>query len=311
MVRARGIQIAVGGQVVNVSNPDKELYPDEGVTKADMVEHYRTVAAAMLPHLKGRPLTLLRHPEGIGVEGFFQRHRMDYFPDWVRTERLPKSDGTVSDAIICDNEATLVYLAAHGVFEFHIRPATVDDLTHPDRFVVDIDPPGPVPVATLRRIARLTRDIYLALGLTPYVQATGGRGFHIVAPLDRSADFRFVRDLAGDLTALMAASEPDLLTVQLRINKRGDRIFLDANRNARGHTFIAPYSLRARPGANVAVPLDWSELSRAAPAGHTIATVRRRLARKADPWSTMDEHAASAGEARERLDAIRARVGLR
>ncbi|WP_205327070.1 ATP-dependent DNA ligase [Glycomyces sp. YM15] len=208
----------------------------------------------------------------------------------------------------CDDEASLVYLASHAVIEFHIRPTTVDKIDFPDRIVVDLDPPEGVPIAELRRIARLTREVYTAIGLKPYLQTTGGRGFHIVAPLDRTAGFRLVRVLAGDIVALMAASEPDLLTVQQRIAKRGGRIFLDVNRNGRGQTFVAPYSLRTRPGAGVATPIDWSELARATPGGYTIASTPRRLARKSDPWAGMDEHAAAPGEARERLDAILAEV---
>jgi bifunctional non-homologous end joining protein LigD len=311
MAGMRPVEVTVDGRTIKMSNPDKVLYPDDGVTKTDVVAHYRAVARVMLPHLAGRPLTLLRHPEGIAQPGFFQKHAMDYFPDWIRTVRVPKSAGGTSEAILCDDEASLVYLAAHAALEFHIRPCIVDDLDHPDRVVVDLDPPDGVPVAELRRIARLTRDVYTAIGLTPFLQATGGRGFHIVAPLDRSENFQFVRDLAGDIAGLLAASEPDLLTVQQRIAKRGDRIFLDVNRNGRGQTFAAPYSLRARPGAGVAVPLEWSELARAAPAGHTIATIRRRLARKADPWADIDEAAAPAGAARDALDAVRAQVGLR
>ncbi|MQM27374.1 ATP-dependent DNA ligase [Glycomyces sp. NEAU-7082] len=288
---------------MKVSSPDKELFPGEGITKADLIGHYRTVAAAMLPHLAGRPLTLRRYPEGIGQEGFFQKHA-EHLPGWVRTVTLAKSAGGTAEYVLCEDEATLVYLAAHGTIELHIRPVTVASIDHPDRLVVDIDPPDGVPVQVLRTIARRARELFLELGLPPFLQSTGGRGFHVVAPLDRSQDHRFVRDLAGDLAAHLARSAPDALTVQQRIDKRGHRVFLDVNRNGRGQTFVAPYSLRARPGAGVATPLDWNELGRATPDGHTIASMRRRLARKRDPWADLDACAVPAGEARERLDAL-------
>ncbi|WP_335987704.1 non-homologous end-joining DNA ligase [Glycomyces sp. MUSA5-2] len=301
---ARPEHVEVGGRTIRVPHPDKEMFPGEGITAADVLAHYRAVAPVMLPHLAGRALTLLRHPDGIGAEGFFQRHAMDYFPDWVRTVAVPKRDGTQADAVVCDDEATLVYLAAHSAIEFHIRPCTVDAIDYPDRMVVDLDPPDGVPVAVLRDVARRVRDLVADLGFTPFLQTTGGRGFHVVAPLDRSEDFRFVRELAGDLAGHLARADPEVLTVQHRIEKRAGRIFLDVNRNGRSQTFASPYTLRARPGAGVAVPLDWSELGRAVPGGHTIRTIRRRLARKADPWADIDEYAAPAGPARAKLDAL-------
>ena len=304
MARARTQRILVGEHYIKVSDPDKELFPGESITKTDVIDHYRTVAPVMLPHLAGRALTLRRYPEGIGTEGFFQKHPADHFPDWIRVATLPKSTGGTADYVVCDDEATLVYLASHAAIELHIRPNTVDRIDRPDRLVIDIDPPEVITAAGLRSVARRARDLYLEVGLTPFLQATGGRGFHVIAPLDRSADVRLVRDLAGDLAQYLAAGDPDVLTVQQRINKRAGRIFLDVNRNGRGQTFAAPYSLRARPGAGVAVPLDWAELGRSTPAGHTITTIPRRLARKTDPWADIDDHAGSAGEARERLDAL-------
>ncbi|MCC3765171.1 non-homologous end-joining DNA ligase [Glycomyces sp. TRM65418] len=295
----------VGGHDIKVSNLDKELFPEGHVSKGDMLDHYRAVADAMLPHLAGRPLTLRRYPDGIGEAGFFQKHASDYFPDWVRVVDMPQVDEGSVNHVVCDDEATLLYLANQATIEFHVWLSTVDEPDHPDRLVVDIDPPDGVPVSTLRDVARRARDLYADVGLTPFVQATGGRGFHVVAPLDRSADFDAVRDLADAMADRLAAADPDRLTTAQRKNRRGDRIFLDVNRNAYGQTFIAPYSLRARAGAPVATPLDWAELGRAEPNGHSSTSIRKRLAQKTDPWADIDDHAASAAEARERLDALR------
>lgn len=293
----------VGGHDIKVSKLDKELFPEDHVSKGDMLDHCQVVADVMMPHLAGRPLTLRRYPDGIGDAGFFQKQASDYFPDWIRTATMRADEGTV-DYVVCDDEATLLYLSNQATIEFHVWLSTVDKPDHPDRLVIDIDPPDGVAVATLRDIARRARDLYDAIGLTPFVQATGGRGFHVVAPLDRSVDFDAVRDLAAAIADRLAADDPDHLTTAQRKQRRGDRIFLDVNRNAYGQTFICPYSLRARPGAPVATPLDWSELGRATPNGHTTATIRKRLAQKADPWANIDDDAASAAEARERLDAL-------
>jgi bifunctional non-homologous end joining protein LigD len=299
-------QIHVAGQDIKVSTLDKVLYPDNGVTKGDMLVHYLAVAEAMLPHLHGRPLTMRRYPHGIATEGFFQKDTSGHFPEWIETVDVPhrRSEGSIQ-YVVCDDAASLLYLANLGTIEYHIWTATTADLDRPDRLVMDLDPPGGVTVAELRSVARRARDLFTDAGLTPYLQATGGRGFHVVAPLDRGGDYRFVRDLAGDLADRLAADDPDRLTTAQRKNRRGDRIFLDVNRNGRSQTFIAPYSLRARPGATVATPLNWSELGRTDPDTFTIASIRRRLARKSDPWSGMDAHAASPHAVRERLDSWR------
>jgi bifunctional non-homologous end joining protein LigD len=288
---------------VRLSNVDKELY--DGVTKGDVIGYYRAVAEVMLPHLAGRPLVLHRFPDGIDTKGFVQQDVGDHFPDWIPVADLPRraGEGTVGH-VLCEDTATLVYLANQAALELHIWPSTVDKPEHPDRLVVDIDPPDGVEVGELRTIARQVRDLYQKVGLTPYVQATGGRGFHVVAPLDRSADFTFVRELAADLADHLAAAHPDDLTTAQRKQRRGDRVFLDINRNAYGQTFVAPYSLRARPTAPVATPLDWTELGRATPNGHTITTMPKRLARKKDPWATIGKGAAPK-KVRAALDALR------
>jgi bifunctional non-homologous end joining protein LigD len=293
----------INGHDLKLSKIEKELYPGDHISKGDIVEHCRTVASAMLPHLADRPLTLRRFPDGIDDSGFFQKHASDYFPDWVRTETMRAEGGTV-DYVVCDDEATLVYLANQAALEFHVWLSKVDKPDYPDRLVIDLDPPDGTTTAALRDVARRARDLYSKVGLTPFVQATGGRGFHVVAPLDRSADFDLVRDFASELADRLAADDPDHLTTAQRKQKRGERIFLDCNRNAYGQTFVCPYSLRARPGAPVATPLDWDELGRATPNGQDPASLRRRLARKTDPWARIDDHAASAGAARERLLAL-------
>jgi len=149
MARSKPLRMLVGDHFVKATHPDKELFPGEGVTKAAVIEHCRAVAAVMVPHLAGRALTLRRFPEGIGAEGFFQKHAADYFPDWVQVVALPTSTGGTADYVVCDDEATLVYLASHAAIEFHIRPSTIE---HPDLLVVDIDPPeGDVCLQRTRR----------------------------------------------------------------------------------------------------------------------------------------------------------------
>ncbi|WP_100443995.1 non-homologous end-joining DNA ligase [Glycomyces xiaoerkulensis] len=296
--------IRVADRDIDLSKLDKELFPDDHLAKGDVIEHYRSVADAMLPHLAGRPLTMRRYPDGIDADGFYQKEASDHFPEWLRVVEMPQRAGGSVDHVVCDDAATMVYLANQATIEFHVWLSTIDKPDHPDRLVIDIDPPPGAEVDTLRRIARRLRDLYGELGLTAFVQATGGRGFHVVSPLDRSSDFGFVRDLAAGIADHLAERDPDLLTTAHRKERRGDRIFLDVNRNAYGQTFITPYSLRSRRGAPVATPLDWNELGRSTPNGHTAATIAKRLAQKADPWSAIDEHAAAPTTAGDRLEAL-------
>ncbi|MCE7010907.1 non-homologous end-joining DNA ligase [Kibdelosporangium philippinense] len=280
--------VHVADHDIKVSKLDKQMFP--AVTKGDVIEHYRAVADVMLPHLAGRPLTMRRYPDGIDSDGFFQHDVSDYFADWLTTVDVPRrtSSGTVRH-VVCDDAAALVYLANQATIEFHVWLSTADKLDHPDRLVIDIDPPDGTPVATLRSVARRLRKAFRSVGLVPYVQATGGRGFHVVAPLDRSQNFDQVRARASDMADEVASQDPENLTTAQRKQRRGDRIYLDINRNAYGQTFVCPYSLRARPGAPVATPLLWSQLGRATPNGYDLHTIKRRLTRVKDPWSSIGD----------------------
>lgn len=298
--------IEVGGHRITVSKADKELFPGEGIDKAAAVDYFHTVAAAMLPHLKGRPLTLRRFPDGIGKNGFFQQEASDYFPDWIRTADVPQRGerGQVRH-VVCQNEATLLYLVNQACLEFHVWLSTVDRLEYPNWVVIDLDPAEGVTVGELRETARGLRELFTELGLVPYVQATGGRGYHVVAPLDGEADYEVVRALARGLTDHLAVEHPDRLTTEQRKDHRGRRIFLDTTRNAYGQTVICPYSLRAREHAPAAAPLDWSELGGTAPDHYRLDSLPKRLAQKRDPWSRISADSRSAEEARHHLNALR------
>lgn len=298
--------LTVSGREVAISKADKTLYPGDGVTKGEVVEYYSTVADAMVAHLRGRPLTLKRFPDGITGEGWFQKRASEYFPDWIHVADVPqRGDGSGNlGYTVCDDGASLVYLANQATLEFHIWTSTVSNLYGPDLLVLDLDPPAEIDLAALRETARNTRDLFHRIGLAAYLQTTGGKGYHILAPLDGTANFDAVRALAGEVADYLAVRDPHRLTTEHRKDKRGERIFLDTNRNGYAQTFIAPYSLRSRPGATAAAPLDWSELGRVQPGDYGIRNLPRRLAHKADPWRNMHADIAAAHSARERLDKL-------
>lgn len=297
----------IHGRTIELSNLDKVFFPDEGLTKGDVVSYYERIAETMLPHVRDRFLSMERFPDGIAGEGFYQKETPDYFPDWIRTEEVEKEGGTNCQVVV-EEPATLVYLAQQATLTLHAWPSRADKPRHPDRLVFDFDPPGDDwegAFPEVRRAARQLRDLLEDLGLTPYVMTSGSKGLHVHVPLDRSADFSTVKAVARRVSELLVAREPDRLTTEVRKKKRSGRVFIDYLRNEYAQTAVAPYSLRARPGAPVATPLAWDELSRdgMGPRRYTLRNLSRRLAQTEDPWRDLDGHAAAADDDLvERLD---------
>ncbi|TDD87562.1 ATP-dependent DNA ligase [Saccharopolyspora karakumensis] len=267
------------------SNPDKVLYPQDSFRKQDVFDYYRAVSGQLIAHARDKPVTLRRFPDGIGAEGFFQKEASRHFPERIPRASVPqRGDGPPVHHVLIDDEETLLYLAGQASLELHIALSTVEDLERPVLAVLDLDPPEDVGIATLREVVRTMCQRFADEGFAPHLQATGGKGFHIAAPLTGDRVFDEVRAQVRELAERAAREDPERLTTEQRKNKRGDRIFLDTNRNAYGQTMIAPYSLRARPGAPAATPLDLDELGRANPRSYGLTNMARRLAQKSDPW---------------------------
>lgn len=287
------------------SNTDKVLFPKPGITKGGLIRYYRHIAPVMLPHLQGRPLTLHRFPDGIDEEGFYQQQAPDYFPDWIATRHAARAGdgakGTV-EHILCNNEATLAYLANQGTITFHAWLASAPKLNTPDKLVFDLDPPGE-DFEPVRQAARWVAALIEQLGLQPFVMTTGSRGLHVVTPLEPDLDFDEVRDLARAMADCLADRHPDELTVAQRKSKRRGRLYLDIMRNAYGQTSVAPYSVRALPGAPVAAPLALDELGDRDlhPQRWRLKNILRRLGQRDDPWQDIHRRAGSARRARRKL----------
>lgn len=277
--------IHVDGHTVELGKPDKVLFPDRGITKRDLADYYRRVAPNMLPHIRGRPITMHRFPDGIDGSDFFQKDVPDYFPDWIGTEIVDKEGGTV-EHVVCNDSATLVYLVAQACVTPHVWLSTVDALRSPDRMVFDLDPPEGSGVDAVRTAARAVRDLLDEAGLDSRIMTTGSKGYHVIVPLSPSSTFDRVRDVAHRCAGMIADRRPDELTVSTRIGDRGGRVFVDYLRNGYAQTTVAPYAVRALPGAPVATPIDWSELGSTEPRSFTITNLFRRLGQKDDPWST-------------------------
>jgi bifunctional non-homologous end joining protein LigD len=295
---------------VEVTHPDRVLFPDsssqKGITKRDLVDYYGEVADTMLPLLRGRALSVQRFPRGIGEQGFVQQDFADSLPDWMSGVEVAKEGGTVVHPLAERREA-LRWLANQNCITLHIWQSRRDRLHNPDRLVFDLDP-SDTDFAAVRATARATAGVLDDLGLACYVQTTGSRGLHVVAPVRPDTDFDTARQFARDVADVVAADDAKHRTVEVRKDKRGGRVYLDIMRNAYAQTAVAAYSVRARAGAPVATPLEWDELdTRGLRADRfTIRDVPKRLAGQRDPWADMSRHARSLSGAVERLAKRRA-----
>jgi bifunctional non-homologous end joining protein LigD len=279
----------VGARTVRISSPDKVLFPQIGLTKLGLARHYERVAEAMLPYVRERPLAVQAFPNGIEENGFFMKAVPGYFPAWVERVTVEKRGGTVTHPLAND-AATLVYLAGQNVVTLHTWLSRADEPRRPDRLIVDFDPSKETGgFADVRAAARDAGDRLRDLGLVPYAMVTGSRGIHVVCPLRRGPGFTDVHGFTRTLAEQMVADNPKKLTLEWHKAERGDRIYVDVNRIAYAQHAVAPYGVRARPKAPVAMPIHWDELSdrNLKPDRWTVKNAGRRLDSEGDPWKGM------------------------
>jgi bifunctional non-homologous end joining protein LigD len=279
--------LKVGPHEIKIMHPDKPLFPDDGISKKDLADYYSRVAPTMLPYLKGRPISMQRFPDGIDKPGFFEKKAPDYFPEWIGRASVEVKEGRTQEQVVCDNAATLVYLANQDCITPHTWLSRADKLNYPDQMIFDLDPLDEDFGSVVLAAKELKKSVE-GEGLTPYVMTTGSRGLHVLVPLDRSADFDTVRAYARGLSAGLAKEQPDRFTVEISKEKRGGRTFLDYLRNSYGQTSVPPYAVRAKRGAPVATPLEWHELDEGVTSQRfNINNLFKRLSKKGDPWKGM------------------------
>jgi bifunctional non-homologous end joining protein LigD len=285
-------EIEVGGRAIRITHGDKVLFPESGITKRALVEYYLKIANTILPYIRDRPLTMLRFPDGIDKKRFFQKDAPHYFPEWIPRVRVEKAGGSVKH-VVCNDAATLVYIANQACITPHIWTSRTDPLLYPDLVVFDLDPPDGR-FAEVRFAAKLVRERLEGIGLVPFVQTTGSKGLHVVAPIVRDTEFDEVRRRTGEIADMLAEEEPERLTTEFRKDKRGGRVFIDTGRNAYAQTFVSPYGVRPLPQAPVATPIEWDEVEKVEPQSFNIENVFDRLkAKKGDPWKSIWKKARS------------------
>jgi bifunctional non-homologous end joining protein LigD len=283
MTNMDNLKITLNHHSVEITHPDKVLFPADGITKAEFVAYYQKIAPRMLPHLKQRPLAMERYQNGIGQEGFFQQNLPEYAPDWLDRVSVPKAGGSVTH-LICNSTAALVYIANQDCITPHTWQSRLPDLEKPDRMIFDLDPTCS-DFTLVKEGARFLRGLLGEIGLTAFLKTTGSRGLHVIVPLKPVESFDNVRALAGQIAAIMERREPAKYTFEHRIEKRGQRVYIDVLRNSYGHLAVAPYAVRARPGAPVAAPLNWEELEdrSLSPQKYNIRNIFHHL-EASDPW---------------------------
>jgi bifunctional non-homologous end joining protein LigD len=286
-------EVRAGRRTVRLSNPDKVLFPADGITKEELARYYAAVAPAMVPHVRDRPINLWRWNRGIDAELVIQQAIPKGAPEWVRRVTVPRRRGGDVTHAVGGEAATLVWLANQNCITPHVWTARCDRPDQPDRIVFDFDPPDDGDhLAAIRTGALAIGDLLRERGLTPYAMTSGSRGIHVLAPLRRGPDSNTVRERAGELAEEVAGRLPDQLTTSWRKAGRGGRVLVDAARNTYAQTAVAPYAVRAKPGAPVATPLFWDEVEDADPRRWTLRDVPRRLEQRGDPWEAIAKAAA-------------------
>lgn len=288
------------------TNLDKVYWPKERYTKGDVIEYYRSIAPMILPHLRDRPQSLHRHPDGIAKPGFFQKDMTGFLPRWVKTQRIysPTQDKSI-DYFLCQDETALLYLANLGCIELNPWLSRIQDLDRPDFAVIDLDPDRQT-FPEVMRIARMVRELLEEIEVEAYPKTSGSTGLHIAIPMGARYEYDAVREFSEEICREVNARLPAVTTVERTPARRRGKLYLDFLQNRRGQTLAAPYCLRPRPAAPVSMPLQWKELTaRLRPEQFTIKNALRRVDRVGDLWKPVMGQGIDLVEARRRLAKIR------
>ena len=270
-----------------ITHPEKVLFPDDGITKGELAAYYAAVAPLMLPHLRGRPVTMERFPSGIGTKGFIQKDVSKGFPAWLERADVPHKDGVVHYPLVNDARA-LQWIANQNTITLHVWASRAPRLEHPDVCVIDLDPSHDDPKA-LRKAMRLLHTILDELGKASWVKTSGSKGYHVVIPLGPRATWRTCGTLAQQVAEQLITRAPEALTQEFSKADRDGRIYVDVGRNRAGATFAAAYTVRPKPGAPVSAPCTWEEVESGAalPQTFTLRTMAARLAAVGDLWQDL------------------------
>ena len=285
-----------GDVSVKLTNTDRVMFPESGITKREVLEYYKFIAEYMLPEVRDRALSIERYTKGIDVGGFFQKHWQKHYPDWIRSAELGAK--TVVRYPIADDAAAIVYFANQGGIAMHVWTSRVESPEYPDLLVFDLDPPeGRFDL--VRFCALAIKELCDSIDLPTFVKTTGSKGLHVVVPLDGKALYGEAMALANRIAKVLCARHPDKLTQEFYKKDRKGRLYFDVMRNALGATIIAPYSLRGKPGAPISAPIEWEEVEDEGlkANGFTLKGIKKRMKLIGDPWSNLRHRLGSVDDA--------------
>lgn len=279
--------MSVAGVVI--TNPEREVFPEIHLTKEALAEYYEAAAPLMIPHIRSRPISSVRCPAGRAGECFFQKHWPPKGGAKITTKPVVEGEGEAEPYAFASTARDLVALVQHGVIETHIWGSKFDDLDKPDRLILDLDPGPGLSWSVVKGAAVEARELFTSLGLESWVKLTGGKGIHVVVPIERRVDWAIVNSFAKAAAERLTRDRPSLYVSKAAKAIRNKRIFVDWMRNSRGATYAAPWCARAREGAPVSVPLHWDELAAVKkPDQFNIPRVMKMFASGVDdPWADM------------------------
>lgn len=285
------MKLRAGGHAIEITHADKVLFPKGKITKEELARYYAKVARLMIPLIKDRPISMKRYPKGIKQGGFFQKNAPETLPSFVKTASVSRKEKGAARMILCNNVATLIWLANQNCIAPHIWLSRIDKPDIPDRMIFDLDPPARKGISAVIEGALILRQfLEKELKLKTFVNTTGSRGVHVVVPIKRGYGFKEVRAFAKAAAEELTSRHPKLFTHEVRKNKRGGKIYLDIMRNGYGQTVVAPFAVRPKEGAPIALPLSWSQLKNLSSAD---AFTLRTFSIRTNPWAGMTRAARS------------------
>lgn len=270
-------------QTLEFTHLNKIIFPQDMLTKKDVITYYQKIAPFLLPHIKNHLIVMQRFPEGIDHEGFYQKQISDYFPSWIQRKTINLKKGDTQTVLLVNTQEDLAYLANQNVIVFHSWLSPIEHTNIPDKIVFDLDP-GNNSLQEIHIIAKAIKQITEQKNLNPFIMTTGSKSYHVVIPIKPEHSFEKIHEFAKLIAQKVSDLHPTMCTTDLAKEQRKDKIFIDYLRNSYGQTSVAPYSLRALPKAPIATPIAWKELSKSIPQKYTIKNIFKRLAKQQDPW---------------------------